>query len=472
MEYVQLCRICGHINPAEEIARCRKCLSFSGLTTVPRPQGERVSRRTIFGLRVNRWRRLSLILLPIAALVVWSLWDFLDLAPNPPRATTNVEASLMPQMWPQARRTPQNTGFVDQQAPVPQMVKWTYATARPLTGSPAVANGRVFLSTEDGRALAFDQDTGQVKWEYHSGLPSGAVPSVAGELVYITLRPGSVVALEQETGTVRWQTKLDDPILASPIVVEGTLYIGSADSKLYAIDAATGKVRWTFETSNWITSPIAYSEGNVILTSQGSSVHVIDATTGRQRLVYDTGRGRSSPGGAAVQGNLVYFGTFGGRVWAIDLRARTYPWDRNLLFWKTNFYVWGITGSPPVQRGSVWSSFLGGDITKAPAIAHDTVYVSSVQGKVGAFDAMNGEQRWVTELDSKITAAPTVAGDTLLIGTEKGSVFGLDVSTGKILWEFETGAKIAASPVVAGDTIYIASHDGNLYAVTESGKRP
>ena len=88
-----------------------------------RPQGERDSRRTIFGLRVNRWRRLSLILLPMAALVVWSLWDFLDLAPNPPRATTNVEASLMPQMWPQARRTPQNTGFVAQQAPVPQMVK-------------------------------------------------------------------------------------------------------------------------------------------------------------------------------------------------------------------------------------------------------------------------------------------------------------------------------------------------------------
>ncbi|MCH8745913.1 MAG: PQQ-binding-like beta-propeller repeat protein [Chloroflexi bacterium] len=46
-----------------------------------------------------------------------------------------------------------------------------------------MANGRVFLSTEDGRALAFDQDTGQVKWEYHSGFPSGAVPSVAGDLV-------------------------------------------------------------------------------------------------------------------------------------------------------------------------------------------------------------------------------------------------------------------------------------------------
>jgi outer membrane protein assembly factor BamB len=213
---------------------------------------------------------------------------------------------------------------------------------------------------------------------------------------------------------------------------------------------------------------VAYSDGKVILTSQGSHMHVIDSRTGRQRLDYDTGRGRRAPAAPSVQGNIIYFGSYGGRVWAIDLQSKTRPWDRPILFWKANLYVWGINGSPPVQRGSVWAVDIGGDVTRALAIAHDTVFATNSQGKVVALNTTTGAERWSTLLEYKITAAPTVAGDTVLIGTEAGIVFGLDARTGAILWQFQTGGEITGSPIAAGGTIYIASNDGKLYALTGS----
>ena len=283
-----------------------------------------------------------------------------------------------------------------------------------------------------------------------------------------TTRPGSVVALHRQSGALRWETHLKSPIVASPIVVQGTVYIGAADKKLYALDAATGQQRWAFATQDWIVSAVAVAGDRVIVASQDSRLHVVGAETGRRRLLYETGMGRHIGVGPAIAGERAYFGTVGARVWAIDWQATTYPWEPALLFWQTNLYLWGMRSTPPVQKGSVWSRHVGGDVRHTPAIAHNLVYVTAAPGKVVALDAATGAERWRTDLRMVITAAPTVAGTAVLIGTQDGVVFGLDAHTGAVLWDFTTAGKITGSPIVAGDTMYVASHDGTLYAVTSS----
>ncbi|MFQ6028626.1 MAG: PQQ-binding-like beta-propeller repeat protein, partial [Dehalococcoidia bacterium] len=355
MEQVRVCRFCGHVNPASSTSRCDNCDSFSGLIDVSPAEASQVTRRHHFRFLRSRLLRLAIAVALIVWGGVWGARFFFDLGPNPPGASTSISSAVGPQTWAQSRRTLQNAGFTPDQAPLPQRVKWTYATTQPLLAAPAVAAGRVYLTTEDGRALALEQETGQVIWEYHTGFPSNATPALAGGSVYFTLRPGLVVALDQDTGTLRWEKDIEDPILASPLVAEGTLYIGAADNRLYALDAATGEERWTFAASDWIISSVAYAEGRVVVTSQDSLVRVIDAKSGRRRLVYNAGRGRASPGGAVIQGEMAYFGSYGGRVWAIDRQAKTYPQDRAVLFWKSTLYIWGILSSPPVQRGSIWA---------------------------------------------------------------------------------------------------------------------
>ena len=398
------------------------------------------------------------------------LFDLVPLVFPPRGASTNLSASFGPQTWAQARRSAQNTGFTPDPAPLPQRVKWTYATSKRLFASPAVADGRVYLTTEDGRAIALVAQMGQTVWEWEypgGGFPSSSTPAIAGELVIFGLRPGLVIALDRKTGTLRWERDLGATILASPVVANGTAYIGAGDKRLYALDAATGQKRWAFVTNDWIMSSVAYADDSVVVASTGNLIYVVDARTGRSRYVYDTGTGRRiGRGGPAIREGMMYLGSKGGKIWAIDRRAITYPFERGILYWKTSLYVWGVTSKPPVQKGSVWATPIIGDIVGIPAVAHGMVYATSIQGKVVALDGATGAERWTTDLDVELTAAPTVAGETVLIGTKVGKVFGLDADTGAVKWEFITGDRITGSPIVVGDTMYVVSHDGKLYAVT------
>jgi outer membrane protein assembly factor BamB len=465
MDEVRVCRSCGHIDPADSRGRCPRCGVFLELAIVPRPEAEQIARQR----RRQLWRRRLLHIAAALALLggatTWALGAFLDLGFPPPSATTGLGASLEPHAWAQIRRTPESSGFTPQAPPFPHRVAWTHRTAKPLPAAPAVVAPHVYLTTGDGRALALEHRTGRPVWEFATGALSGSTPAVAGDLAVVAVRPGRLVALDRHTGVLRWETSMRSPIVASPVVVDGTLYIGATDKRLYALDVATGRQRWAFTTRDWIVSAVAHAGDRVVVASQDSLLHVVSAASGRRRLVYETGKGRHIGAGPAVQGDRIYFCSVGGRVWAIDLQATTYPLERALFFWRSQLYLWGFLAHAPVQKGSVWSRRVGGDVRHTPALAHDRVYVTTRQGGVVALDAATGRERWHTDLGVEITAAPTAAGTTVLIGTQPGLVFGLDAHTGAVLWDFATQGTIAGSPIVAGDTMYVASHDGALYAV-------
>jgi outer membrane protein assembly factor BamB len=471
VEEVRVCRSCGHIDAADSRGRCPSCGVFFELAIVPRLEAEQVARQRRHRILRRRLVCISVALAVVGGATLWALGAYFDVGPSPPSATTDVSASLEPQNWGQIGRTPENSGFTPEPAPFPQHVAWSYRTSKPLLAAPAVVDAHVYLSTGDGRSIALDRHTGQPVWEFHTGWLSSSAPAVAGEAVIFAIRPGRIVSLHRQTGMLRWDADLKSPIVASPVVVNGTVYIGSADKTLYALDAATGRQRWAFSTQDWIVSAVAYAGDRVIVASQDSRLHVVGADTGRQRLVYETGIGRHIGAGPAVRGDRVYFCSVGGRVWAIDWRATTYPLERGILFWQTHLYLWGMLSKVPVQKGSVWSKRVRGDVRHTPAIAHDLVYVTTAQGTVIALDAITGVERWQSDVGMNITAAPTVAGPLVLIGTESGIVFGLEAHTGERLWQFTTAGKITGRPVVAGDTMYVASHDGALYAVTSSDER-
>jgi len=266
-----------------------------------------------------------------------------------------------------------------------------------------------------------------------------------------------------------WEADLAHPILGSPIVVLGTVYIGTADKKLHALDAATGRRRWAFTAHDWVVDAVAYADKRVVVASRSSRIHVVSADTGRERLVYDTGLGRHLGGAVAIQGDRAYFGTVWGRVWAIDWQATTYPLERAIVFWKSNLYVWGMLSQPPVQKATVWSRRVGGDVIHTPAITHDTAYVTTSRGKVVALDTGTGSTRWGVDLKTDITAAQTVAGTSVLVGAANGAVVGLDARTGAVRWEFRTAGEVSGSPIVVGTTMYVVSSEGSLYAVTRAG---
>jgi outer membrane protein assembly factor BamB len=91
-----------------------------------------------------------------------------------------------------------------------------------------------------------------------------------------------------------------------------------------------------------------------------------------------------------------------------------------------------------------------------------------MDGNVKAYSAEDGKEYFSVSVGSEVTGAPVVAGDYLYLATKKGELMILDRYSGELLDQFVTGGEINASPVVAEGVIYIGSSDGNMYALTGS----
>ena len=404
------------------------------------------------------------------------LYDLTPLIFPPPKASTNMFADSGVDAWAQQGRDSGNTSFTPQNAPVPTRVKWSfstgmdwrYETRSPLVSPPAVSEGHVYVSTEDGRILSLDADTGRTVWQYSGDSPSRVSPVVAGDLVIGALRSGDLIALDRGTGTPAWREKLDGLIYAAPVVADGTVFAATLNGLLAAMDVSDGKRRWSFQTGEGIVSRVAYQDGVVVVVSEGSVVYVVDAATGRRRLIFDTERRRNSFGSAAVAGDRVYFNSDGGIIWAIDRQAITRPLGRSAFYWEVKLYEARVYSEVPIQKGTVWVWRVGGDLVQTPAVGPSGVYSTTAQGMVLARDVATGARLWNTDLGREITSPASVAGDTVLVGTNSGEVLGLDADGGTVKWEFYVGdGSIFDAPVTVGDTIYVVSQDGNLYALSE-----
>ena len=141
---------------------------------------------------------------------------------------------------------PGNVGDIDQ--------AWQFTTGGAVDSSPAVFNGEVYVSSQDGNLYALNAVTGAESWA--AGVvgsvvssPAVALETTAGgprDVVYVGSADGNVYALNASPsqGTfVRefWTFPTGGAVESSPTVVGGVVYVGSDDGTVYAINAGSGQ---------------------------------------------------------------------------------------------------------------------------------------------------------------------------------------------------------------------------------------
>jgi len=67
---------------------------------------------------------------------------------------------------------------------------WTFATQARVESSPAIAGGRVFVGSNDGRFYVLDLATGAKVWEFNAGAPLSASPAIANGRIVIGSQDG------------------------------------------------------------------------------------------------------------------------------------------------------------------------------------------------------------------------------------------------------------------------------------------
>ena len=134
---------------------------------------------------------------------------------------------------------------------------WTGTTSGPVESSPAVIGGVVYVGSDDGRLYAYDAaaktncttilttTTCLPIWNATTGGPVKSSPAVANGVVYVGSDDSHLYAFDAAGKTEctaasclpLWTSQTGAAITGSPAVANGVVYIGSGDGQLYAYDA-------------------------------------------------------------------------------------------------------------------------------------------------------------------------------------------------------------------------------------------
>lgn len=111
--------------------------------------------------------------------------------------------------------------------------RWSYPVGG--SASPAVANGVVYIGSDDGAIYAIDAEAGgDPIWLFATGSAGGGSPIVVGDRIYLSAG-ATITALNRETGTVAWQYPAGEEITTDLVVLDGYLFAGDEHGYFYAI---------------------------------------------------------------------------------------------------------------------------------------------------------------------------------------------------------------------------------------------
>ena len=172
-------------------------------------------------------------------------------------------------------------------------IEANFASAVILRSSPIVVNGRVYVGSLDTNVYCFDANNGDIKWTYKTEGYITSSPAVADGAVYITSQEpdsGALYKLDANDGSLIWKRALPYQLTfmggtdmhASPTVGDGMVFASSNTQEYYGINAATGDIEWTYrdETAlEFIVCSTIYKDGLLFLIDKFSIV-CVDATNG------------------------------------------------------------------------------------------------------------------------------------------------------------------------------------------------
>jgi len=294
-----------------------------------------------------------------------------------------------------------------------------------ITATPVVSGGRVFTIDSGATVTATSATSGATLWTRDltpqsdgQGDATGGGLAVDGNTVYVSLGFGSVTALDVDSGGTRWTQDIDGTGSGAPTVFGDMVYFTSGDDTGWALNKSNGRVQWQTGSTSSI---------NNVLGAPAPAV-------GSQIAVLAFGSGEVQ--GLFRQGGL----------------------DR----WNTS-----VVGKRPGRALANIS-----DVTSAPVISGDTVYVGNQSGRLAALSLGGGERQWTAREGAIGPVWP--AGDSVFVVTDLNELVRLDASTGTRIWgtplpnfvkdKPKRQSEVFGNygPILAGGRVIVASSDGTL----------
>ena len=321
---------------------------------------------------------------------------------------------------------------------------WSYPTQGWVSAAPTVADGVVYVGSDDHRVYALDTATGNELWDFATGNAVVAVPMVADGVVYVGSNDNHLYALNADTGEKLWSYDTGSWVRYSPSVSGGKVYLGAlvgGDNRVVALDTLSGDVIWTAEEpSAFDAEPAPTVVGNLVYTpgDEYGEFHALDAATGG--LAWSAPVSSCAESAPTVLDGTVYL-TVVNSAYALDELTGEVIWS------------YGTERYPARDF---------------PALVVDEAYYLSPDQFLHALDATTGDALWTYGAPGLISAGPVVADGVIYGAAEGGHVFALDANTGAEHWTLSTEGSAVQSLAVSNGVLYGESDLGNLMAIDVS----
>lgn len=293
-----------------------------------------------------------------------------------------------------------------------------------ITADPVVLAGRVFTIDAAAQVTATSV-SGETLWSRdltpasdNEGDATGGGLAVDGNTLYVSLGFGTVTALDIETGGTRWTQDIEGTGSGAPTVYGDLVYFTSGDDLGWALNKSDGRIQWQTGSST--------SVNNVL--------------------------GAPAP---AISSDIAVMAFGSGEVQGLFRQGGLDRWSAS------------VVGKRPGRALSNIS-----DVTGAPVISGDTVYVGNQSGRLAALSLAGGDRRWTAREEAVRPVWP--AGDSVFLITDLNELVRLDASTGTRIWgtplpnfvkdrpKRQSEVFAHHGPIIAGGRVIIASNDGKL----------
>jgi outer membrane protein assembly factor BamB len=115
----------------------------------------------------------------------------------------------------------------------------------------------------------------------------------------------------------------------------------------------------------------------------------------------------------------------------------------------------------------IWSARVGGEseglrLGLSPATDGARIYAGSFDGRVAAFESLEGDRIWTTDTELPLAAGPGYDDGLLVFGTSDGDLLAMSAETGEEIWRQSVGSEILATPAIGSGVVVVRSVDGQL----------
>ena len=281
-------------------------------------------------------------------------------------------------------------------------------------GGVAFDDFKIYAANGLGYVAALDAATGAATGTVKRGGPVRGAPTVADGSVYVMSQDNQIYSLKAADGASNWSSAAALEIAgvfgsASPAVSRGTVIAGFSSGELNAYRYENGRVVWQDALSRTSISTSVASlsdidadpvvDGNqVFAVGKGGRMVALELNSG-QRIWEQNVAGISTP---AVAGDWVFVVTDEAKVVAMARASGKVRWINQLPRWD----------NPKGKKGLIYYS--------GPVLAGDRLILTGSNGVLVNINPDNGSFQSQTNVGAGVSLPPVVAAGTLYILDDKG----------------------------------------------------